>query len=392
MPADEIQRDYERLIGVADHQAGAVCGRPSLRGRRSLRTPPRACAICRRSRCPRVRGRRGSRQGSSQRKRPRRVRDRCLHPQAGRVGQPQALLRIRQPRAQARAPVLQRCAGVERSADPARRRQWLSHAARVHGGVGGMGRGPAAGRRTHAARRAVGARRRRAPHRSRAYGVHLRPARNLDVPAERVGFRAKLLRGLSRHVMGDVDAAALSRRCTRADRERCLDVRVHRGWGRTRCAGSGIRPRRIRCAYPRLRRLRARVDLRAGLHSARSAALRDRPRRGARSREFPALRRRGPVRRRKPPRRGHRQGLRVGAFADRALHSGLRVPGIQRRPAGPARIRRGDAARLGRGPDVDEPSFRPDDQPRRPAVRGPRELLGPFPVRIRSVNRSPDRP
>ena len=59
---------------------------------------------------------------------------------------------------------------------------------------------------------------------------------------------------------------------------------------------------------------------------------------------------------------------------------------------GPARLRRGDAARLGRRPDVDEPSLRTGRHPRRPAVRGPRELRGPIPLRVRTVNRPPARP
>ena len=382
---------HERFIGFADHGARAVRRRPSLRGRRPLRTPRRARALRRRSRGPRVRGRRGSRQGAAQRRRARRVRVRRLYPQAGGSGQPQALLRIRQPRAQARAPVLQRCTAIERSAHPARRRQRVSHAPRVHRGVGGMGGGPAAGRRANAARRAGGARRCRAPHRSRANRVHRRPARNLDVSPERVGFHAKLPHHVSRHRPSDADAAALSRRRARIRRERSLDVRTHGGRRRARCARGRDRDHRVGHPHPRLRRLRARLDLRAGLHRARSPTLRDRPRGGTRPRELPSIRRDRRARRRKPPRRSRRQGVCVGAFADRALHSGLRLPGIQRRRARPSRVRRRDAACLGRGPDVDEPSLRPGRQCRGAAVRGPPELRGPLPVRIWIFGRSPDR-
>ena len=65
------------------------------------------------------------------------------------------------------------------------------------------------------------------------------------------GSHAELSRRLARHLPGAPDPAALSPRFSRADRERPVGVRAHRGRSRARCAGRGVRPRRIRHAHPR---------------------------------------------------------------------------------------------------------------------------------------------
>ena len=82
------------------------------------------------------------------------------------------------------------------------------------------------------------------------------------------------------------------------------------------------------------------------------------------------------------------EGLRLGPLADGPLHPRLRASRLQRRCERWQGVRRPAAARLGRRPDVDEPSLRQRHRGGGAGVRGSREPGRPLPVLLRAVDRS----
>ena len=133
-------------------------------------------------------------------------------------------------------------------------------------------------------------------------------------------------------------------------------------------------------------RFQARLDLRTALHRAGSEGDGPRPCRGARRHQLPEIR---PRRRQPAARRG--EGVCLGPLADRPLPARFRLSRLQRRCAGPARVRWRDAACRRRRAQMAEPSFRQPDRLRRAAIRGSFQHRRQFSVLLRLVARPPDR-
>ncbi len=216
-----------------------------------------------------------------------RFRWRFLDPEAGRsrARQPADLFRLRQPRQQADAAILQRRAGVQRPAHPGACRKRLSDAARLHRRMARLAGRPAAGERADGARspdRAGG-------NRARPGRVHRRSAGTDNISAERPCLDAEPSDRIARHPRSSSDAPPLSGRRAEPGAARALALCASRRRGRPRQSGRRARRDPVGHAYPHPRRLRAGLDLRADLYRPRPAGARARPCGRARFCQLPAI-------------------------------------------------------------------------------------------------------
>ena len=140
-------------------------------------------------------------------------------------------------------------------------------------------------------------------------------------------------------------------------------------------------------------RIRARLDLRAGLRGPRSAGSGLGPRGGARPRELPEVRggRQRRVRQSGGGRRADGEGLRLRPLADGTLHPRRDLARLQRRCRRPQGVRRRAGARRRLRAHVDEPPLRQRRRAGGAAVRGPRQRGRLLPVLLRGVPGPPDR-
>ena len=361
---DTRRRDSERggRDPARDHPARGGAERPGLRRRRAIREARRHRALRARSAVAAQSWHRGPDPGAAKRAGAGGVLGRLLPAEARGPGPRQRppLLRGRQPRHQAHPAGV---SGRRRRRRPHDRRglrhRW-AHAAGLHVALDGVAVGRAG--RPHADGHADCHRARAAGHGTRARQLHPRRQRH------------RRLRGRPR-------APGVPGRRSRGPWPR--DVRAHAAERRTH--GGATRALAIHGSRHRHARgrLRGRPHLRRGLPGARSA----RGRRGAgrHARPHQLLEAchggRGQSLAGSPPRD------RLGRVADRALPAPLRLPGLQRRRAGPDRVRRRVRSGGRRRPRQFQPPLRAAVARPAPALQHPLPG-GHVPVH----RRRPDRP